>query len=66
MNDSDYVAKLIAAGVKPRMLLGLSSHQLDCVGNIVGVYRTSMREQNPIAFEIYESHQRIEKIRRAR
>ena len=52
MDDETYKGKLIAGGVAPKHLEGCSSHDLDCIGNIMQVYRTSMAEQNPSAFRI--------------
>jgi hypothetical protein len=47
MTDTEYAEKLIASGVRPDRLEGLSGHALDCIGNIVEVYRTSVEIQNP-------------------
>jgi hypothetical protein len=54
MTDEEYRQKLIRHGVRPELLLDLSGHDLDCVGNIVDVYRTSMQQQNPARFEIMQ------------
>lgn len=59
MSDDDYRAQLVKAGANLEEIRSLSGHDLDCVGNILRSYRTSMREQNQAAFEIQryqESH----------
>jgi hypothetical protein len=62
MDDVAYRAKLIASGVIPDRLEELSGHQLDCVGNIVDVYRTTMRKQNPARFEILQAAAFIDSV----
>lgn len=56
--DEQYREKLIEGGVRPDRIAGLLGRDLNCVGNIVGIYRTSMAEQNPAAFEI-EQYRRL-------
>lgn len=60
MSDSDYRSKLIARGVKTEIVAIVSGHDLDCIGNIVGIYRTSMKEQDPAAYEISEFRSRYQ------
>ena len=55
MDDAAYRSRLAVAGVSFDKLDGATSHQLDCIGNLVGVYRTSMREQNPSRYRIMEA-----------
>lgn len=50
--DADYRDALMYAGVRADLIDHLSGQDLDRVGNIMGVYRTSMQEQDPIAFRI--------------
>lgn len=54
MPDAQYRDLLTsAAGVRDDLIATLSSRELDLVGNIVQVYRTSMQEQDPAAFQIW-------------
>lgn len=58
-SDDDYRRELTDQGrVKPDLIETLTGHDLDCVGNIVQVYRTSMQEQNPTAYAIEQERRR--------
>jgi hypothetical protein len=46
MDDATYRQKLIDSGVRADLIKDADRHELDAVGNICGVYRTSMMEQN--------------------
>lgn len=59
MDDLSYRQKLIESGVLPHMLDGQTSHELNCIGNIRDVYRTTMKEQNPARFAILQERSRI-------
>ncbi len=54
MTDDSYRQRLIDAGAVSDIIKSFSGHDLDCVGNILDVYRTSMKQQNPARFEILE------------
>lgn len=50
--DVEYRNDLIANGVRADLIATCIGHDLDRIGNIVGVYRTSMEEQDPARFAI--------------
>lgn len=55
MTDHDYRDLLVLGGVRRDLIATLIGHDLDCVGNIVRIYRTSMKEQDPAAFAIAQN-----------
>lgn len=59
-SDESYRAKLISTGVLAKHLEGLSSHQLDCVGNLRQVYRDgeTMKQRDPARFAIMQEAER--------
>ena len=53
LSDADYREKLIAEGhVRAAIVATAAGAELDRIGNIVGVYRTTMAEQDPSRFAI--------------
>lgn len=53
MTDKEYRKKLLESGVSQWILdRTTSSHGLNCIGNIMDVYRTTMEEQNPARAQI--------------
>lgn len=58
LSDLAYREKLIRSGVRLDLIVKLAPHELDNVGNIVGVYRTDMKTQDPAGYKILqEKHQ---------
>jgi hypothetical protein len=67
MDDETYRQKLIANGVSPRHLdERLDGRDLDRMGNIVGVYRTTMADQDPSRFAIETFAKRLRDQRASR
>ena len=60
VSDDDYRKAMIADGKKadwfPAYIATESGHNLDCVGNLIGVYRTTWRQQHPSTWEIEQRH----------
>ena len=55
-DDESYRQKLIDNGVKPEYVETASSHELNCIGNIIECYRDGLgTKQDPIANEIKQA-----------
>ncbi len=53
MDDEAYRQKLIKeGGGNPEIINAVPDHELNWIGNILGVYRTSMQEQDPARFAL--------------
>lgn len=70
LSDDDYRKAMAADGKKadwfPSYVSTLYGHDLDCVGNLIGVYRTTWRQQHPGTWQIEQSSNRILNRARAR
>lgn len=57
--DAEYRDLLRERGVKGEYIDAFGGRDLDRIGNIVGVYRTSMHEQDSAAFDIRQETSRL-------